>query len=185
MRDFLQNSSIFNVLFWRGDGPDRASVYVMYRPRSSSLRNRSTAALPDRSCSFIIKSIRSRRGGGSSVHRQGRHRLSVFMLIIWRQTISASQIWSSGSFEERLFPEALLSLFLSGGMIFISHLLRSLYYSSLNQHCIICLDHLHLILLRHIIADIERWLIFRSFYVSICSVRKISLIYITSIRISS
>ncbi len=34
--------------------------------------------------------------------------------------------------------------------------------SSLNQHCIICLDHLHLILLRHIIRDIERWLIFRS-----------------------
>ncbi len=60
-----------------------------------------------------------------------------------------------GSFKERLFPEALLSLFLSGGMIFISHLLRRLYYSSLNQHCIICLDHLHLILLRHIIADIE------------------------------
>ncbi len=65
-------------------------------------------------------------------------------------------------------------------------LLRSLYYSSLNQHCIICLDHLHLILLRHIIiGDIERPLIFRSFYVSICStVIKISLIYITSSRIS-
>ncbi len=50
-------------------------------------------------------------------------------------------------------------------MIFISHLLRSLYYSSLNQHCIICYN---LILLRHIIGDIERPLIFRSFYVSIC-----------------
>ncbi len=41
-----------------------------------------------------------------------------------------SQIWTSGSFEERLFPEALLSLFLSGGMIFtslqnISHTLPS------------------------------------------------------------
>ncbi len=67
----------------------------------------------------------------------------------------------------RIFWGALLSLFLSGGMIFISHLLRSVYYSSLNQHCIICLDHFNLILLRHIIADIERWLIFRSFYVSI------------------
>ncbi len=32
------------------------------------------------------------------------------------------------SFEERLFPEALHSLFLSGGMIFISHLLRSVYF---------------------------------------------------------
>ncbi len=40
--------------------------------------------------------------------------------------------------------------------------------SSLNQHCIICLDHFNLSLLRHIIGDIERWLIFRSFYVSIC-----------------
>ncbi len=100
--------------------------------------------------------------------------------------ISASQIWSSGSFEERLFPEALLSLFLSGGMIFISHLLRSVYYSSLNQHCIICLDHLHLILLRHITGDIQWWLIFLSLYVSICyTVIKMYLIYITSIRISS
>ncbi len=41
-------------------------------------------------------------------------------------------------------------------------LLRSLYYSSLNQHCIICYN---LILLRHITGDIERRLIFRSFYV--------------------
>ncbi len=58
--------------------------------------------------------------------------------------------------------------------------------SSLNQHCIISLDHLHLILLRHIIGDIKWPLIFRSFYVSICcTVIKISLIYITTIRISS
>ncbi len=86
----------------------------------------------------------------------------------------------------RIFWGALLSLFLSGGMIFISHLLRSLYYSSLNQHWIICLDHLHLILLRHIIAHIERQLIFRSFYVSICcTVINISLIYITSMRNTS
>ncbi len=78
----------------------------------------------------------------------------------------------------RIFWGALLSLFLSGGMIFISHLLRSLYYSSLNQHCIIRLDHFSLILLRHIIGDIERPLIFRSFYVSICStVIKISMIF--------
>ncbi len=93
--------------------------------------------------------------------------------------ISASQIWSSGSFEERLFPEALLSLFLSGGMIFISHLLRRLYFfiSRSALHCIICLDHFNLILLRHIIGDIEWRLIFRWFYVSICcTVRKISLI---------
>ncbi len=55
-----------------------------------------------------------------------------------------SQIWSSGSFEERLFPEALLSLFLSGGTIFISHLLRSVYLfiSQSSLDCIICLDHL-------------------------------------------
>ncbi len=33
-------------------------------------------------------------------------------------------------------------------------LLRSVYYSSLNQHCIICLDHYNLIL-RRIIGDIE------------------------------
>ncbi len=88
----------------------------------------------------------------------------------------------------RIFWGALLSLFLSGGMIFISHLLRRLYFfiSQLALHCIICLDHFSLILLRHIIGDIERPLIFRSFYVSICStVINISLMYITSIRISS
>ncbi len=58
--------------------------------------------------------------------------------------------------------------------------------SSLNQHCIICLDHLHLIWLRRIIGDIERPLICISFYVSnYCTVIKISLIYITSSRIAS
>ncbi len=52
--------------------------------------------------------------------------------------IIESQIWSSGSSEEHLFPEALLSLFLSGGMIFISHLLRSVYFfiSQSALHCI-------------------------------------------------
>ncbi len=35
--------------------------------------------------------------------------------------------------------------------------------SSLNQHCIICLDHLHLILLRLIIGDIKQPLIFMYF----------------------
>ncbi len=86
--------------------------------------------------------------------------------------ISASQIWSSGSFEERLFPEALLSLFLSGGMIFISHLLRRLYFfiSQSALHCIALyiLDQFNLILLRHITGNIEWSLIFRSLYVSIC-----------------
>ncbi len=50
-----------------------------------------------------------------------------------------------------------------------SHIFWGAFISSaLNQHCIICLDHFHLILLRHIIGDIEQRLIFRSFYVSIC-----------------
>ncbi len=85
-------------------------------------------------------------------------------------------IWSSGSLRSFTFTVPQRR----------NDLLRSLYYSSLNQHCIICLDHLHLILLRHIIGDIERRLIFRSFYIRICStVIKISLIYITNIRISS
>ncbi len=94
------------------------------------------------------------------------------------------KIWSSGSFEERLFPEALLSLFLSGGMIFISHLLRSVYFffSQSSLDCIICLDHFSLIL-RHIIGDIEWRLIFISFYVSICSTERSH--WFTSIRISS
>ncbi len=35
--------------------------------------------------------------------------------------------------------------------------------SSLNQHCIICLDHFNLILLRHIIGDIEWQLIYMHF----------------------
>ncbi len=61
-----------------------------------------------------------------------------------------------------------------------------LFISQSALHCIICLDHFSLILLRHIIGDIERPLIFRSFYASICwTVRNISLMYITSIRISS
>ncbi len=112
---------------------------------------------------------------------------SSALLDSFSSKISASQIWSSGCFEERLFPEALLSLFLSGGMIFISHLLRSVYFfiSQSALHCIICLDHFNFIL-RHIIGDIEWPLIFRSFYVSICcTVIKILLIYITRIRISS
>ncbi len=54
---------------------------------------------------------------------------------------------------------------------------------SIGLHCIICLDHFNLILLRHIIGDIEWPLIFRLFCVNICSI-KISLIYITSIRVS-
>lgn len=60
--------------------PDRASEYVMYLPRSSSFINRSTAAQPDRSCSFIIKRSRSRRGRGLQ-----RHYLSVFALIVQRR----------------------------------------------------------------------------------------------------
>ncbi len=55
---------------------------------------------------------------------------------------------------------------------------------SIGLHCIICLDHFNLISLRHIIGDIERPLMFRSF-MSGSTVIKISLIYITSIRISS
>ncbi len=55
---------------------------------------------------------------------------------------------------------------------------------SIALHCIICLHHFNLILLRHIIGDIERPLIFRSFYVRY-TVLKISFIYITSSRISS
>ncbi len=55
---------------------------------------------------------------------------------------------------------------------------------SIELHFIICLDHF--ILLTHIIGDIEWWLIFIYFYISICStVIKISLICITSIRISA
>ncbi len=60
----------------------------------------------------------------------------LFFFFFWK--ISASQIWSSGSFEERLFPEALLSLFLSGGMIFISHLLRSVYFF-ISQSALDCI----------------------------------------------
>ncbi len=56
---------------------------------------------------------------------------------------------------------------------------------SIGLHCIICLDHFNLILLKHI-GNLQRRLIFISFYVSICcTVIKISLIYITSIRISA
>ncbi len=47
--------------------------------------------------------------------------------------------------------------------------------SSLDQHRIICLDHVHLILLTHITGDIEWWLIFMGFY---CN--KDVFIYITS-----
>ncbi len=55
---------------------------------------------------------------------------------------------------------------------------------SIGLHCIICLDHFNLILLRYIIGDIERRLIFISFYVNICYIFiKIPLIYITNIRI--
>ncbi len=88
-------------------------------------------------------------------------RFTWFSINHFLEKISESQIWSSGSFEERLFPEALLSLFLSGGMIFISHLLRRLYFfiSQSALDCIICLDHFNLILLRHIIGDIERRMI--------------------------
>ncbi len=62
-----------------------------------------------------------------------------------------------------------------------------LFISQSALDCIaLCLDHFNLILLRHIIGDIERPLIFRSFYVSICSaVIKILFIYITSSRISA
>ncbi len=85
----------------------------------------------------------------------------------------------------RIFWGALLSLFLSGGMIFISHLLRSLYFF-ISQSALHCIALYVRIISRHIIGDIERQLIFRSCYVSICcTVIKISLIYITSIRISS
>ncbi len=112
-----------------------------------------------------------------------------------------AQIWSSGSFEERLCPEALLSLFLSGGMIFpslqnISHLLMNVYLfiSHSTLYCValyvwiflsnyvnlIIFNH---ILLRHITGE---WLlIFISFYASICFTDiKISPIYI-AFRISS
>ncbi len=52
---------------------------------------------------------------------------------------------------------------------------------AIRLHCIIYLDHFNLILLRHIIGDIEWRLIFRSFYVSIrCTVIKIWPTYITS-----
>ncbi len=82
----------------------------------------------------------------------------------------------------RIFWGAFVSRsFTFGGMIFISHLLRSLYYSSLNQHCIICYN---LILLRHITGDIEWPLIYLDYFMSVSDL-KISLIYITSIRISS
>ncbi len=68
----------------------------------------------------------------------------------------------------RIFWGALLSLFLSGGMIFISHLLRSLYFFISQSALHYMFDHFNLIWLRHIIGDIEWRLIFRSFYVSIC-----------------
>ncbi len=60
----------------------------------------------------------------------------------------------------RIFWGALLSLFLSGGMIFISHLLRSLYFfisqSSIALHCIYVR-----IIFKTYYWDIERQLIFR------------------------
>ncbi len=99
--------------------------------------------------------------------------------------IIESQIWSSGSSEEHLFPEALLSLFLSGGMIFISHLLRSVYFfiSQSALHHMFGSFQSHLTKIYY--WDIEWWLIVRSIYVSICStVIKISVIFITSSRIS-
>ncbi len=72
--------------------------------------------------------------------------LILHQSFFWK--ISASQIWS---FEECLFPEASLSLFLSGGMIFTS--LQNISFI-IGLHCIICLDHFNLILLRYIIGDI-------------------------------
>ncbi len=83
--------------------------------------------------------------------------------------IIESQIWSSGSSEEHLFPEALLSLFLSGGMIFISHLLRSVYFF-ISQSA---LHHMFGSFQSHLTKtyywDLEWWLIFWSFYPRICS----------------
>ncbi len=61
----------------------------------------------------------------------------------------------------------------------------ALISSSLNQHWI-ALHYMFGSFQSHIIGDTERRFIFRSFYVSICcTVIKITLIYITSIRISS
>ncbi len=96
--------------------------------------------------------------------------------------VSVSQIWSSGSFEERLFPEALLSLFLSGGMIFISHLLRSVYFfiSQSALHYMFGSFQSHLTKTYYwryrVTTDI--------YHICIFYVLKISLIYITSITIS-
>ncbi len=59
---------------------------------------------------------------------------------------------------------------------FISHLLKSVCFF-ISQSIIICLDHLHLILLRHIIADIELYLIILCHYLLHCFIDLIDLHY--------
>ncbi len=84
----------------------------------------------------------------------------------------------------RIFWGALLSLFLSGGMIFISHLLRRRYFF-ISQSA---LHYMFGSFTSHLTETYycRYRVIFRSFNVSICcTVINISLICITSIRISS
>ncbi len=92
--------------------------------------------------------------------------------------ISASQIWSSGSFEELYFHCSSAEEW-SSSHIFWGDFIIHLSISIALYVWIIYISSL----LRHITGDIERPLIFRSFYVSICcTVINISLIYITSSR---